>query len=129
MSLLNELGKREVWDDFRNYRTTRNQLSLRESRQLDVLIEHEGYRKITDTLSFGYPVRKTITKLNSSKKRTVYSYSSEETWVLKLLAWLLYRYDDRISDSCFSFRRNKTARTAFDAIMKIEGLDECYSLK
>ena len=129
MSLLNELGKREVWNDFRNYRTTRNQLSLRESRQLDVLIEHEGYRKITDTLSFGYPVRKTITKLNSSKKRTVYSYSSEETWVLKLLAWLLYRYDDRISDSCFSFRRNKTARTAFDAIMKIEGLDECYSLK
>jgi hypothetical protein len=42
MSLLNELGKREVWNDFRNYRTTRNQLSLRESRQLDVLIEHEG---------------------------------------------------------------------------------------
>ena len=129
MSLLEELGKKEVWQDFRSYKEERNQLNKKELQELDVLIEQQEYLKVTDTLSFGYPVRKTISKIGTDKKRTVYSYDRLETWVLKLLAWLLYRYDDRIRDNCYSFRRQRTAKTAFDRIRQIPGLDDCYVLK
>ncbi len=90
---------------------------------------HEDYLKITDSFHFDYPFRKTITKLNSDKKRTVYTYSKNETWVLKLLAHLLYKYDDAIAENCYSFRRNKTAKSAFDDIMKIKDLSEKHVLK
>ena len=67
MSLLEELGKKEVWQDFRSYKEERNQLNKKELQELDVLIEHQEYLKVTDTLSFGYPVRKTISKIGTDK--------------------------------------------------------------
>ncbi|MBQ1505378.1 MAG: hypothetical protein IIZ48_01255, partial [Erysipelotrichales bacterium] len=66
---------------------------------------------------------------DSSKKRTVYTFQEDEMCVLKLLAHLLYRYDVRISTSCYSFRRHKTAKTAWDKILEVPGLDTKYVLK
>ena len=129
MSILEKLGKKEVWQDFRSYKAERNQLNKQELKELDVLIEQQEYLKITETLSFGYPVKKTISKIGTDKKRTVYSYDHLETWVLKLLTWLLYRYDDRIRDNCYSFRRQRTSKTAFDRIRRIPDLDDCFVLK
>ena len=46
MSLLEELGKKEVWQDFRSYKEERNQLNKKELQELDVLIEHQEYLKV-----------------------------------------------------------------------------------
>ena len=129
MSLLEQLSRKETWLDFRSYKADRNQLSKSELKELDVFIEEEKYLTVTDTFSFGYPTKKTISKMGSDKKRTVYSYNSDETWVLKLLSWLLYKYDCRIPDNCYSFRPHKTSKTAFDSIRSIPELDECFALK
>ncbi len=129
MSLLDELRREEVWQDLRADKKEHNQLSKRELKELDLFIEEKKYLSLAETFSFDYPVRKTITKLGSDKKRTVYVYSAEETWILKLLAYLLYKYDDKITDNCYSFRRNMTAKVAFDNIRKISGLDERWVLK
>ncbi|MBR2545853.1 MAG: hypothetical protein IKE93_06795 [Erysipelotrichaceae bacterium] len=126
MTLLDELKRKEVWNDFLSYKTEKNQLQKREIKQLQSFIDGEKYLDIT---SFGYPVKKLISKIDSNKKRTVYTYSTEETWILKLLVWLLYRYDDRISDNCYSFRRYSTTKTAFDRIQLINCLDEKHVLK
>ena len=129
MSLLEQLSQKETWKDFRIYKAERNQLSKRELKELDVFIEEQKYLSVTDTFSFGYPTKKTISKMGSEKKRTVYSYSDDETWVLKVLSWLLYRYDCKIPESCYSFRPHKTSKTAFDSIRKIPELDSCFVLK
>jgi hypothetical protein len=129
MSLLEQLSQKETWKDFRIYKAERNQLSKRELNELDVFIEEQKYLSVTDTFSFGYPTKKTISKMGSEKKRTVYSYSDDETWVLKVLSWLLYRYDCKIPESCYSFRPHKTSKTAFDSIRKIPVLDSCFVLK
>lgn len=129
MSLLQELSKKEVWNTFLQKKTEHNQLSKKEIKQLSSFIEEEGYLHVTDTFSFGYPQKKSISKANTTKKRIVYCFHEEETNVLKLLAYLLYKYDDVLSDACYSFRKNKTAKTAFDEIMKIENLSSKYVLK
>ncbi|MBQ6479228.1 MAG: group II intron reverse transcriptase domain-containing protein [Erysipelotrichaceae bacterium] len=128
-TLLDRLSSREAWLEFLKYRSDKNQLNRRQKKQLELFLQEERYLRITGDLSFSYPIRKRITKLGSAKKRTVYSYSEDETWVLKLLTYLLYRYDEKISKCCYSFRRNMTAKTAFDRIRKIPDLDQSHVLK
>ncbi|MBQ6494292.1 MAG: hypothetical protein IJI92_10560 [Erysipelotrichaceae bacterium] len=129
MTILNELSRKDVWQDFLEYKLKKNQLSRKEAAELEAFIDNEDYLRVTETFSFDYPHKKYLSKIGSSKKRVVYTYSKDETWVLKLLAYLLYKYDDRISASCYSFRKNKTSKSAFDAILKIRDLDDRYVLK
>ena len=129
MTLLKELSSEKTWIGFLEYKKEKRQLSKKELKELESFIAEKKYLSITSTLKFGYPTKREISKMGSSKKRIVYSYSKDETWVLKLLAYLLYKYDDKIPQSCYSFRRNKTAKTAFDNIRKIKDLKEKYVLK
>ncbi len=129
MSILDELNSQEVWKDFLNYKQEHGQLTDSEIRRMESFVRDQAYRSVTENMEFGYPAKKQITKSETGKKRTVYMYSEAETMVLKLIAFLLYRYDDRMSKSCYSFRRGKTARTALDAIRKIPGLNTKYVLK
>ncbi len=129
MSLLDKLSRKEIWEQFYQDKIEHNQLSKKETKQLSSFIEEEGYLPIVQSLSFSYPQKKYISKANTNKKRIVYCFKEEETYVLKLLTYLLYKYDSVLSDNCYSFRKNKTAKTAFDNILKIKNLDQKYVLK
>ena len=128
-SLLDELSEEEVWEQFRAEKIEKNQLNNHEIKQLDSFIDGKRYLQLTDHFSFSYPEKKTITKIGSNKKRTIYAYPADENWVLKLLANKLYRYDEFICDNCYSFRQKKTAKSVFDDIRKIKDIDERYVLK
>ncbi|MBP5279493.1 MAG: hypothetical protein J6Z03_03335, partial [Erysipelotrichaceae bacterium] len=84
---------------------------------------------ICKDLHFSYPEKRLISKIDSRKKRAVYTYTKDETWVLKLLAYLLYDYDHKLSDNCYSFRRNINASHAFERIKKIKDINDKYVLK
>ena len=129
MTILDELSKKEVWEDFILHKTERGQLNRQETRDLRSFIDNEEYLSVTESFSFGLPRKMIISKMGSDRKRTVYSYNREETWVLKLLAYLLYRYDGKLSDNCYSFRKHSTSKKAFDSILKIKDLDEACVLK
>ncbi|MBO7702999.1 MAG: group II intron reverse transcriptase domain-containing protein [Solobacterium sp.] len=129
MTILDELSKPNIWEDFRSAKCAKQQLSAYEARDLEDFIRREEYLPVTGSMRFGYPEKKQIAKSGSAKKRTVYLYSREETWVLKLLAFLLYRYDDAISSHCYSFRRHRTARTAISDVLSIPQLNEKYAVK
>jgi len=118
-----------MWEEFYRYKIERRQLNKNEQKQLYSFIAEQRYLTIAKDLCFSYPKKKLISKIDSKKKRTVYSYSTDETWVLKLLAYLLYAYDSELSDSCYSFRRNINACHAFEKIRKISGLNDRYVLK
>ena len=128
-TLLDTLSSRDIWQEFRAYKQEKNQLTKKELKELETFIADEKYLEVTDTMSFSLPEKKEIAKAGSSRKRIVYSYSETETWVLKLLTYELYKYDDKISEHCYSFRRNLTAGNAFDKIRKIPDLDHKYVLK
>ena len=125
-SILDKLYSEKEWQNFLEYKKEKNQLGKREQKELESFILEKRFQR---SLDFGFPEKKEIAKLGSSKKRVVYSYAPDETWMLKLLAFLLYRYDGRIPDSCYSFRRNRTAKTAFDSILSVKGLSGKYVLK
>ena len=134
MSILEELNKDEIWDSFLQYKLDKNHLSTKEQEEWSAFIGGRKYRDLTEHLmepgfTFDYPTKICVNKSGSRKKRVVYSFGEAESMVLKCMAFLLYRYDDKISDSCYSFRRNSSAKDAIGRILTIPDLKEKYCFK
>lgn len=137
-SFTEEIESESVWNDFREYKSHHGHMSNRDMAVLDSFINEKGYlpvtKKIKDALSgtgtgLSIPEKKVLNKSGTRKKRTVYCFSEDETWVLKLVAFMLYRYDSRISTACYSFRVDYTSKKAINAIRRIRDLDSKYVLK
>lgn len=134
VSILEELQNDASWDAFLKYKTERDHFSIKERKAWEQFIEEKAYQGIVARLrendfTFDYPTKILVNKSGTGKKRIVYSFREEETAVLKVMAYLLYRYDDRISPHCYSFRREATAKTAIQQILRIKKLEHKYTLK
>lgn len=129
MSLLDELVKEETWLSFREYKSLHSLMSIKEFDQLDEYIKEKRYLPKAETLDFSLPTKTYINKSGSRKKRVVYIFDEEESWILKLLTWLLYKYDYAFCDNCYSFRQSFNAKKAFSRILKIRNLSSKYVLK
>lgn len=132
--LLPLLGKKEVWDEFLSYKKEKQHLSRKDARYWTKFVEEEQYRSVTDRIlspdfSLSVPVKLSVNKSNTGKKRVVYSFPEKESMVLKLLGHLLSRYDACLSPSCYSFRKNITAKDAVSHILSVPGLSGKYVLK
>ncbi len=128
-SLLTSLTKEESWQAFLQAKEQKQQMTKRELAGLRSFIEQKEYPSDPTQITFGLPEKKQIGRLGSAKKRTVYSYSPSETLLLKSLAWHLYAYDGCFSDGCYSFRQNRTAKTAIDRILAMPDRNQKYVLK
>ena len=129
MTLLGRLTEEASWREFLDEMNMRHRLTKAESAALGYFVDEKRYPSAVSDLVFSYPEKKTLSKMGSGKKRVVYSFAPDETWILKHLARLLYKYDDRMPDSCYSFRRSRTVKTAVDRILRIPGLDGKYVIK
>lgn len=135
---ISEIESESAWNNFREYKSHHGHMSNRDMAVLDDFISSKEYLPVTASIKralcgsgtgLGLPEKKVINKSGTRKKRTVYSFGSGETWVLKLIAFMLYRYDDKISPACYSFRVDYTAKKALDGIRHIRKLDRKYVLK
>ena len=134
MSILEELNDDSVWESFLQYKLDKRHLSEKEQSKWQQFIKEQQYRSITAQLTtpgftFDYPEKISINKSGTGKKRIVYSFKETESMVLKAMAFLLYRYDNKLSSSCYSFRRNSTAKEAIVQIRTIPHLQQKYCLK
>ena len=134
MSILDELSDKNNWRDFLAYKIEKSNLTKKDEAFLHNFIECEEYRSITDHILnedffFSIPERRLLNRHGRGKKRVVYTFSECENIVLKLLAHLLYRYDDKQPYNCYSFRRDYGAKKAITTITKQKGLAEKYVCK
>ena len=119
--LLERLADHSTWEEFLQYKLSHGLLDRREEAFLREFISKRGYTQIAEGLAsgsyaFAPPKRSEVSKLGSGKKRVVYTFPEAENAVLKALAYLLYRYDDRLAPNCYAFRRHIGARRAFTDI-------------
>ena len=124
MSLLDLLADEGAWAAFLEYKTG---LACPKDTEkaLRNFIERRLWRPVVERLRSGEPFplpRKTVlSKMGSTRKRTVYTYPQDENLVLKLLTFLLLRrYDGLFSAGLYSFRPGRTAK---DAVRRLVGLD------
>ena len=121
-SILAQLEDQAAWETFLAHRLMKGRFTWSLFSDADDYVEHERYLPVARAFikgeGPGIPERKRINKLGTGKKRTVYCFSPEETRVLKLIAFLLYRYDDRFSPNCYAFRRGVKASDAIFRLRK-----------
>ncbi|MDR0837535.1 MAG: hypothetical protein LBM94_04915 [Propionibacteriaceae bacterium] len=132
MSILDALDDANTWAQFRQYKLDKGHLSARELGWLDTFIEAEGYRGPAQAAREGVwplPTKRLINKLGKAKKRVVYRFPDAENWTLKLLAWLLFAYDDRQPDGCYSFRRNFGVLRALRELTALPGINNMWCYK
>ncbi len=132
--MLEKLGQHEVWLEFLEYKCSRDLLDPTEREELTDFIENRDYLPLTDRImeesfAFGIPERRELNKLGTSKKRVVYTFSSEENMILKLLAYLLYHYDGRLAPNCYAFRRNTGVRRAFTDLVQDPAVSSLWCYK
>ena len=119
-SLVEQLTSQQVWEEYLAYRLQKGRLNWREFESLDEYVEMEEYHAIASRIIGGeglsLPRKSVINKMGTGKKRIVYSFSPEEMQLLKVLSFLLYRYDDIFAPNCYAFRRGLRAH---DAVLRI----------
>lgn len=133
MDILSELTLPETWQAFLTYKTEKQSLSKEEAERIRSLLA-EGACARAALLSDPdfvppLPSKKEISKEGSEKKRTVYCYPEEFQVFLKLIAFLLYRYDSVFSENCYAFRRQLGVSDAIRRLRSGKGVSQKYCLK
>ncbi|MBQ9665910.1 MAG: hypothetical protein IJV33_05525 [Bacteroidaceae bacterium] len=120
-SILTQLTRQDVWEDFLAYRLLKGRFTWHEFDEFDSYVEREKYlplaQKIAQGGGLGIPRKKIVNKMGTGKKRVVYSFAPDEMTILKLIAYRLYDYDACFTPNCYAFRRGMKAS---DAIFHID---------
>ncbi|MDR1798450.1 MAG: hypothetical protein LBR19_00980 [Bifidobacteriaceae bacterium] len=130
--LLDHLDQPAAWEAFLQHKRAKGHLTRRQDQALATFIEARGYLEPAAALrdgAFPLPTKRLVNKAGSGKKRVVYQFPDAATNVLKLLAHLLYRYDDRQPPGCYSFRRGLSAHSAIRQLAATPGIDGLWCYK
>ena len=134
MSLIDSLNKEEIWNEFLVSKEDLKNLPNKVISEYKEFILKKRYidiaNKIIDnTYSFSIPRKTLIGKMGKKKKRVVYIYEETENYILKLLSYLLYKYDYMFSPNLYSFRKNNGVKNAIYTITKTRKISKMYGYK
>ena len=129
MKIIDQIRDGDVWEEFLGYKTRAGHLSRDEQKSLRSYIDERSYLSDTDLMTGELPLaRKVVISKIGGKKRTVYIYPEGFGYILKMITYLLSKYDGMFSDSCYAFRHG---RCSGDAVRKLRGsaLLSMYAVK
>lgn len=133
MPLLNCLSNQSIWIQYFEYKVQNGHLAENEAQDLFRFIRNQEYIGILNKIAaegVSTPCKKQIQKIDSTKKRIVYTFPKEENYILKLLTYLLIRmYDGVFSPNLYSFRANYSIKQAFQHILSTSNIDQYYTYK
>lgn len=132
--MLEKLLRHELWQAYMEYKVSRSLLTSTEEERLRDFVENRRYlpvaqRVVSGDFRFSVPEKKELNKMGVSRKRVVYRFPDEENMLLKMLAWLLYRYDDAIPANCYAFRKGTGARKAFRFMAEAPDVGQLHGFK
>ena len=134
MTIREQLFLPEYWQEFLNYKIEKQHLSAREQKELEGYISEEKYLQILSYISeedsdLPLPRKKEVNKSGVSKKRVVYSFPGDFNMLLKMLTYLLFRYDHLFAPNCYAFRRHYGVKDAVRRIRHTKDIHKKYCLK
>ncbi len=97
-------------------------------------INNKEYKELAEKIAkseyeFSIPKKVEIGKLGKKKKRVVYKFKKEENYILKLLSFLLYKYDYLFSPNLYSFRKSFGVKKAITDITWNNKIKSMYGYK
>ena len=134
MSILDKITDDKTWQEYYDYKLQKSHLNKRDEQFLTDFIQNKRYEAVVNKLvnngfEFSYPEKKLINKSGSTKKRTIYKFPEDEALVLKIISYCLYKYDYKMSDNCFSFRKSFGVKRAVGTIVNRKNIENMYCYK
>ncbi len=134
MSVLDLLINENKWQEFLEYKIKQsNMAKLDEDFLRDFILQKKFLglceKILKEEYEFSVPKKMLLNKSGTNKKRVVYTYTNEENIILKFVSFCLFKYDDTMSENCFSFRRNHSVKSAFQYIVSNRDIDKMYGYK
>lgn len=133
MTLIEQLADEQIWNEFFSYKQQLGHLSQQHEKELQQFIGEKAYLEVLDrirTKGFPLPQKRLISKVNSDKKRVVYTYPTAENYLLKLLTYLLIRrYDRLFAPNLYSFRVRHGVKRAIQFLRGAENLSAKFVYK
>ncbi len=134
MDIMEQIALPVTWQDFLHYKTEKQHLAKTEQKMLEAYIEEQRYLSVLQQMQpdkemLPLPEKKEINKGGAQKKRVVYAYPGDFSLVLKMIAFLLYEYDELFEDNCYAFRRDYGVKDAIMRIRTTVDIDRKYCLK
>ena len=134
MTIWEQLSLPENWQEFFTYKIEKQHLSPKEQKELEEYIARQRYLPVLTAVSdktkeLPLPLKKEVNKSGVSKKRIVYSFGEDFNIFLKMLTYLLFRYDSCFAPNCYAFRRHYGVKDAIRRIKGTRGLTNKYCLK
>ena len=87
-----------------------------EQKYLDVLKSYESSGK------FNVPELIMLNKKGTEKKRIVFSFDENASWLLKFFGYYMHAYDENFSDNLYSFRKERSVKTAIAKLLKVKNI-------
>ncbi len=121
MGILDLIKNKEEWIKFYDYKIQKGHLTKKEEKELEVFIKEEKYKNIASVIknedfNFSIPTKKIINKMGTNKKRVVYYYNETESMILKFITYHLFKYDNKMCENCYSFRKNYGVKKAIEKL-------------
>lgn len=133
-SIIALLADQKPWEELLARRLMKGYYNWPQFEEADNYVEEKKYLPIANRIAqgegLGLPVKKTVNKVGTDKKRVVYTYGPDEMRALSLIAYLLYRYDHCFAPNCYAFRRGCHPQDAVQQVNKALGHRPmwCYKL-
>ena len=135
MGILEEIEKKETWEEFLRYKEASRHVTKKELSELRAFIDAEGYGPVIEGLraeepAFSLPEKRWINKKGTDRKRVVYLFPYAEKTVLRIICFLMERrYDGLFCGNCYAFRMKRSVRDAAHEIRRIPRLKNKYAVK
>ena len=134
MSLIHLLNNNSKWQEFLTRKKETSHLPKKILANYETFINEKQYKEIANKIinndyTFSTPKKVLIGKMGKSKKRVVYMYKTEENYILKMITFLLYKYNYLFSSNLYSFRQNSGVKKAIFDLTNKNKLNNLYGYK
>lgn len=123
----------DKWEEFYDNFSSNEHVYKNDIKILREYIDSEKYleilREYENTGMFPVPRLIMLSKKGTDKKRTVFSFDEDVSWILKFYGFFLHEYDGIFSDNLYSFRKERSVKTAVNRLINVKKLSQMYGVK
>ena len=123
----------EYWEKFYEDFASNEHAYKADIKKLRVYIDNKAYLNVLNEyeLANAFPIPELImlNKKGTGKKRAVFSFNDDASWLLKFFGYCLHVYDNIFSDNLYSFRRERSVKTAVARLIKQKNISSMYGIK
>lgn len=130
-SILRLLKDEKEWQNFLIEKENDIHFLKKDKKKLKEFVDNKKYLNFAGSklYNFSYPTKKLINKIGKNKKRVVYTFSNDESIILKFISRKLYKYDYIFTPNLYSFRCKYSVKNAIKNLTKTKNINNMFAYK